>query len=419
MKRKLSCIILALMLSLVSFGAFAAGEDQKAPAQPAQNQTASAGGAQTGETQPTAQDANAAKADQAGTAQDAKAPTGGAQGDTAQNQAASADGAQAGTAQNQNATADGAQAGTAQNQNATADGAQAGTAQNQAASADGAQAASGAQGANADADTAQPETALTVTAENSQKDVSVALNLDDAAINDFLAKYAARTDKNAPAVLDLTALGAEIGFVELPSRLINAILNDGVPADPVQTPSGTQAEETAGDGTVEKAETGTTGTAAASNDQAVTAPEEQPQNADGTDTAPEAVLPATSPEQVILLIHTHGKDYSWKRGTLQALPLAEATVKLEMGKADQTMVFNMPEDAPQKDPSALDFKPQDGKYKGVLSVAKTAEGTWKVTGSYMFGSVGSYIVAIVLLVLLTLLIMIAVNLLIIKIYRAK
>ena len=42
-----------------------------------------------------------------------------------------------------------------------------------------------------------------------------------------------------------------------------------------------------------------------------------------------------------------------------------------------------------------------------------------MTGSYMFGSVGSYIVAIVLLVLLTLLIMIAVNLLIIKIYRAK
>lgn len=373
MKRKLSCIILALMLSLVSFGAFAAGEDQKAPAQPAQNQTAPAGGAQTGETQPTAQDANAAKADQAGTAQDAKAPTGGAQGDTAQNQAASADGT----------------------------------------------AASGAQGANAAADTAQAETALTVTAENSQKDVSVALNLDDAAINDFLAKYAARTDKNAPAVLDLTALGAEIGFVELPSRLINAILNDGVPADPVQTPSGTQAEETAGDGTVEKAETGTTGTAAASNDQAVTASGEQSQNADGTDTAPEAMLPATSPEQVILLIHTYGKDYSWKRGTLQALPLAEATVKLEMGKADQTMVFNMPEDAPQKDPSALDFKPQDGKYKGVLSVAKTAEGTWKVTGSYMFGSVGSYIVAIVLLVLLTLLIMIAVNLLIIKIYRAK
>lgn len=388
MKRKLSCIILALMLSLVSFGAFAAGENQKAPAQPAQNQTAPAGGAQTGETQPTAQDANAAKADQAGTAQDAKAPTGGAQGDTAQNQPASADGAQAGTAQNQNASADGT-------------------------------AVSGAQGANAAADTAQAETALTVTAENSQKDVSVALNLDDAAINDFLAKYAARTDKNAPAVLDLTALGAEIGFVELPSRLINAILNDGVPADPVQTPSGTQAEETAGDGTVEKAETGTTGTAAASNDQAVTAPEEQPQNADGTDTAPEAVLPAANPEQVILLIHTHGKDYSWKRGTLQALPLAEATVKLEMGKADQTMVFNMPEDAPQKDPSALDFKPQDGKYKGVLSVAKTAEGTWKVTGSYMFGSVGSYIVAIVLLVLLTLLIMIAVNLLIIKIYRAK
>lgn len=403
MKRKLSCIILALMLSLVSFGAFAAGENQKAPAQPAQNQTAPAGGAQTGETQAAAQDANAAKADQAGTAQDAKAPTGGAQGDTAQNQAASADGAQAGTAQNQGASADGAQGGTAQNQNASADGT----------------AASGAQGTNAAADTAQPETALTVTAENSQKDVSVALNLDDAAINDFLAKYAARTDKNAPAVLDLTALGAEIGFVELPSRLINAILNDGVPADPVQTPSGTQAEETAGDGTVEKAETGTTGTAAASNDQAVTAPEEQPQNADGTDTAPEAVLPAANPEQVILLIHTHGKDYSWKRGTLQALPLAEATVKLEMGKADQTMVFNMPEDAPQKDPSALDFKPQDGKYKGVLSVAKTAEGTWKVTGSYMFGSVGSYIVAIVLLVLLTLLIMIAVNLLIIKIYRAK
>ncbi len=403
MKRKLSCIILALMLSLVSFGAFAAGEDQKAPTQPAQNQTAPAGGAQTGETQPTAQDANAAKADQAGTAQDAKAPTGGAQGDTAQNQAASADGAQAGTAQNQNATADGAQAGTAQNQNASADGT----------------AASGAQGANAVADTAQPETALTVTAENSQKDVSVALNLDDAAINDFLAKYAARTDKNAPAVLDLTALGAEIGFVELPSRLINAILNDGVPADPVQTPSGTQTEETAEDGTVGKAEAGTTGTAAASNDQAVTASGEQSQNADGTDTAPEAVLPATSPEQVILLIHTYGKDYSWKRGTLQALPLAEATVKLEMGKADQTMVFNMPEDAPQKDPSALDFKPQGGKYKGVLSVAKTAEGTWKVTGSYMFGSVGSYIVAIVLLVLLTLLIMIAVNLLIIKIYRAK
>lgn len=403
MKRKLSCIILALMLSLVSFGAFAAGENQKAPAQPAQNQTAPAGGAQTGETQAAAQDANAAKADQAGTAQDAKAPTGGAQGDTAQNQPASADGAQTGTAQNQNATADGAQAGTAQNQNASADGT----------------AVSGAQGANAVADTAQPETALTVTAENSQKDVSVSLNLDDAAVNDFLAKYAARTDKNAPAVLDLTALGAEIGFVELPSRLINAILNDGVPADPVQTPSGTQAEETAGDGTVGKAETGTTGTAAATNDQAVTAPEEQPQNADGTDTAPEAVLPATSPEQVILLIHTYGKDYSWKRGTLQALPLAEATVKLEMGKADQTMVFNMPEDAPQKDPSALDFKPQDGKYKGVLSVAKTAEGTWKVTGSYMFGSVGSYIVAIVLLVLLTLLIMIAVNLLIIKIYRAK
>lgn len=403
MKRKLSCIILALMLSLVSFGAFAAGENQKAPTQPAQNQTAPAGGAQTGETQAAAQDANAAKADQAGTAQDAKAPTGGAQGDTAQNQAASADGAQAGTAQNQGASADGAQGGTAQNQNASADGT----------------AVSGAQGANAAADTAQAETALTVTAENSQKDVSVALNLDDAAINDFLAKYAARTDKNAPAVLDLTALGAEIGFVELPSRLINAILNDGVPADPVQTPSGTQAEETAGDGTVEKAETGTTGTAAASNDQAVTAPEEQPQNADGTDTAPEAVLPAANPEQVILLIHTHGKDYSWKRGTLQALPLAEATVKLEMGKADQTMVFNMPEDAPQKDPSALDFKPQDGKYKGVLSVAKTAEGTWKVTGSYMFGSVGSYIVAIVLLVLLTLLIMIAVNLLIIKIYRAK
>ena len=403
MKRKLSCIILALMLSLVSFGAFAAGEDQKAPAQPAQNQTAPAGGAQTGETQAAAQDANAAKSDQAGTAQDAKAPTGGAQGDTAQNQPASADGAQAGTAQNQAASADGAQAGTAQNQNASADGT----------------AASGAQGANAVADTAQPETALTVTAENSQKDVSVALNLDDAAINDFLAKYAARTDKNAPAVLDLTALGAEIGFVELPSRLINAILNDGVPADPVQTPSGTQAEETAEDGTVGKAETGTTGTAAASNDQAVTAPQEQPQNADGTDTAPEAVLPATSPEQVILLIHTYGKDYSWKRGTLQALPLAEATVKLEMSKADQTMVFNMTEDAPQKDPSALDFKPQDGKYKGVLSVAKTAEGTWKVTGSYMFGSVGSYIVAIVLLVLLTLLIMIAVNLLIIKIYRAK
>lgn len=403
MKRKLSCIILALMLSLVSFGAFAAGENQKASTQPAQNQTAPAGGAQTGETQAAAQDANAAKSDQAGTAQDAKAPTGGAQGDTAQNQAASADGAQAGTAQNQGASADGAQGGTAQNQNASADGT----------------AASGAQGTNAAADTAQPETALTVTAENSQKDVSVALNLDDAAINDFLAKYAARTDKNAPAVLDLTALGAEIGFVELPSRLINAILNDGVPADPVQTPSGTQAEETAGDGTVEKAETGTTGTAAASNDQAVTAPEEQPQNADGTDTAPEAVLPAANPEQVILLIHTYGKDYSWKRGTLQALPLAEATVKLEMGKADQTMVFNMPEDAPQKDPSALDFKPQDGKYKGVLSVAKTAEGTWKVTGSYMFGSVGSYIVAIVLLVLLTLLIMIAVNLLIIKIYRAK
>lgn len=403
MKRKLSCIILALMLSLVSFGAFAAGENQKAPTQPAQNQTASADGAQNGETQPTAQDANAAKADQAGTAQDAKAPTGGAQGDTAQNQAASADGAQAGTAQNQNATADGAQAGTAQNQNASADGT----------------AVSGAQGANAAADTAQPETALTVTAENSQKDVSVSLNLDDAAVNDFLAKYAARTDKNAPAVLDLTALGAEIGFVELPSRLINAILNDGVPADPVQTPSGTQAEETAGDGTVEKAETGTTGTAAASNDQAVTASGEQSQNADGTDTAPEAMLPAANPEQVILLIHTYGKDYSWKRGTLQALPLAEATVKLEMGKADQTMVFNMPEDAPQKDPSALDFKPQDGKYKGVLSVAKTAEGTWKVTGSYMFGSVGSYIVAIVLLVLLTLLIMIAVNLLIIKIYRAK
>ncbi len=403
MKRKLSCIILALMLSLVSFGAFAAGEDQKAPTQPAQNQTAPAGGAQTGETQAAAQDANAAKADQAGTAQDAKAPTGGAQGDTAQNQAASADGAQAGTAQNQNASADGAQAGTAQNQNASADGT----------------AVSGAQGANAVADTAQPETALTVTAENSQKDVSVSLNLDDAAINDFLAKYAARTDKNAPAVLDLTALGAEIGFVELPSRLINAILNDGVPADPVQTPSGTPTEETAGDGTVEKAETGTTGTAAASNDQAVTASGEQSQNADGTDTAPEAMLPAANPEQVILLIHTHGKDYSWKRGTLQALPLAEATVKLEMGKADQTMVFNMPEDAPQKDPSALDFKPQDGKYKGVLSVAKTAEGTWKVTGSYMFGSVGSYIVAIVLLVLLTLLIMIAVNLLIIKIYRAK
>lgn len=403
MKRKLSCIILALMLSLVSFGAFAAGEDQKAPAQPAQNQTASAGGAQTGETQPTAQDANAAKADQAGTAQDAKAPTGGAQGDTAQNQAASADGAQTGTAQNQGVSADGAQGGTAQNQNASADGT----------------AASGAQGANAAADTAQPETALTVTAENSQKDVSVALNLDDAAINDFLAKYAARTDKNAPAVLDLTALGAEIGFVELPSRLINAILNDGVPADPVQTPSGAPTEETAEDGTVGKAETGTTGTAAATNDQAVTAPQEQPQNADGTDTAPEAMLPATSPEQVILLIHTYGKDYSWKRGTLQALPLAEATVKLEMGKADQTMVFNMPEDAPQKDPSTLDFKPQDGKYKGVLSVAKTAEGTWKVTGSYMFGSVGSYIVAIVLLVLLTLLIMIAVNLLIIKIYRAK
>lgn len=403
MKRKLSCIILALMLSLISFGAFAAGENQKAPTQPAQNQTAPAGGAQTGETQPTAQDANAAKSDQAGTAQDAKAPTGGAQGDKAQNQAASADGAQTGTAQNQNATADGAQAGTAQNQNASADGT----------------AASGAQGANAAADTAQAETALTVTAENSQKDVSVALNLDDAAIKDFLAKYAARTDKNAPAVLDLTALGAEIGFVELPSRLINAILNDGVPADPVQTPSGTQAEETAGDGAVEKAEAGTTGTAAASNDQAVTAPQEQPQNADGTDTAPEAVLPAANPEQVILLIHTHGKDYSWKRGTLQALPLTEATVKLEMGKADQTMVFNMPEDAPQKDPSALDFKPQDGKYKGVLSVAKTAEGTWKVTGSYMFGSVGSYIVAIVLLVLLTLLIMIAVNLLIIKIYRAK
>lgn len=403
MKRKLSCIILALMLSLVSFGAFAAGENQKAPTQPAQNQTAPAGGAQTGETQAAAQDANAAKADQAGTAQDAKAPTGGAQGDTAQNQAASADGAQTGTAQNQAASADGAQTGTAQNQNASADGT----------------AVSGAQGANAVADTAQPETALTVTAENSQKDVSVALNLDDAAINDFLAKYAARTDKNAPAVLDLTALGAEIGFVELPSRLINAILNDGVPADPVQTPSGTQAEETAGDGTVGKAETGTTGTAAATNDQAVTAPQEQPQNADGTDTAPEAVLPAANPEQVILLIHTHGKDYSWKRGTLQTLPLAEATVKLEMGKADQTMVFNMPEDAPQKDPSALDFKPQDGKYKGVLSVAKTAEGTWKVTGSYMFGSVGSYIVAIVLLVLLTLLIMIAVNLLIIKIYRAK
>lgn len=403
MKRKLSCIILALMLSLVSFGAFAAGENQKTPTQPAHNQTAPAGGAQTGETQAAAQDANAAKSDQAGTAQDAKAPTGGAQGDTAQNQPASADGAQTGTAQNQAASADGAQGGTAQNQNALADGT----------------AASGAQGANAVADTAQPETALTVTAENSQKDVSVALNLDDAAIKDFLAKYAARTDKNAPAVLDLTALGAEIGFVELPSRLINAILNDGVPADPVQTPSGTQAEETAGDGTVEKAEAGTTGTAAASNDQAVTAPEEQPQNADGTDTAPEAVLPAANPEQVILLIHTYGKDYSWKRGTLQALPLTEATVKLEMGKADQTMVFNMPEDAPQKDPSALDFKPQDGKYKGVLSVAKTAEGTWKVTGSYMFGSVGSYIVAIVLLVLLTLLIMIAVNLLIIKIYRAK
>ena len=66
MKRKLSCIILALMLSLVSFGAFAAGEDQKAPAQPAQNQTAPAGGAQTGETQAAAQDANAAKSDQAG-----------------------------------------------------------------------------------------------------------------------------------------------------------------------------------------------------------------------------------------------------------------------------------------------------------------------------------------------------------------
>ena len=382
MKRKLSYIILVLMLSIVSLGAFAAGEAPKAPVQPAPKQTAqTADGAQNGEMQTTAaQDANAAKPDEAKTAQDAKTPTDGAQDNMAQNQLAAADGAQGGTVQNQPAAADGT-------------------------------AAFDAQGANAAADTTQTETALTVTVENSLKEVSVALNLDDATVNDFLAKYAARTDKSAPAVLDLTALGAPVDVVELPSDLINAVLNDGISADPMNAPADTSQEETAED-------TGN-GVAVAPNAQADTAPQEQSEDANGT-IVPEAILPAANPEQVILLIHTHGgKDYSWKRGTLQALPLTEMTVKLEMGKADQTMVFNMPEDAPKKAPSALDFKPQDGKYKGVLSVAKTAEGTWKVTGSYMFGSVGSYIVTIVLLVLLTLLVMIAVNLLIIKFYRMK
>lgn len=69
--------------------------------------------------------------------------------------------------------------------------------------------------------------------------------------------------------------------------------------------------------------------------------------------------------------------------------------------------------------SDLKFEPKDEKNRGVLFVSEDDEGYWNITGEYLFESIAAYVISIIFLVVLNFALIIAVNLIIIKIYKMK
>ncbi len=218
-----------------------------------------------------------------------------------------------------------------------------------------------------------------------------------------------------PLVVDLTAYEAEVDFIYIPEDFITAIAGQATEennTDDADTTEAETAEETAEETEKTKAKAGKTAKddGEENEETADTAEIEEP------DKAPVENIPAVDPKEVVLKVILKSGEYSWNRKALKESAVANGMVKVSVASATEKKE-NPVVDEVSGDSVKIEAKEKDNY--GILFVAKDKSDNWSVTGSNLFASKAIYVVAIVILVLLTFAVILAVNLLIIKIYKMK
>lgn len=124
-------------------------------------------------------------------------------------------------------------------------------------------------------------------------------------------------------------------------------------------------------------------------------------------------------DDIVLKVITENTEYSWKSSSLKNAENINGFLKIRCASADQIMQYKTEETDVLRNKSDLKFEPKDEKNRGVLFVSEDDEGYWNITGEYLFESIAAYVISIIFLVVLNFALIIAVNLIIIKIYKMK
>lgn len=124
-------------------------------------------------------------------------------------------------------------------------------------------------------------------------------------------------------------------------------------------------------------------------------------------------------DDIVLKVITKNAEYSWKSSSLENAENINGFLKLRCALADHTSQHKIEETDAPRNKSDLKFIPSDEKNRGILFVSKDDTGYWDITSEYLFGSIATYVISIIFLVVLTFALIIAINLIIIKIYKIK
>ena len=221
--------------------------------------------------------------------------------------------------------------------------------------------------------------------------------LDELLVNEYVDQF--KVTKHYPLVIDLKSFAPPVDSIIFPESLLNVLIadessnNEGV--TDVDNNLNINTNNTNGD----------------SNSESIN------NLVEPTDNEAETIEIQT--DEVVLKIITQNAEYSWKRRSLSETAITNGLVKIGCVSADHTVQQEIKETDKIHDKSSLKFAPKEEKNSGILFVSKNDEGYWDITSEYLFGSIATYVIAIIFLIILTFALIIAVNLLIIRIYKTK
>ena len=211
--------------------------------------------------------------------------------------------------------------------------------------------------------------------------------------------------KNYPFVIDLTSFDNPIDSIMFPDDLLDILVIEEQPIPDVnnsENPVGTDNEVDSDiNGDITDTNTGLI------NGQ------------DGVLSNKISEPVGTQTNDIVLKVITKNAEYSWKAYSLKNSENTNGFLKISCAFADHTIPYEIKEADVPRGQFDLRFNPQDDENRGFFFFFKDDAGYWNITSECLLGSNAIYVISIIFLVVLTFVLIIAVNLLLIKIYRIK